>query len=110
MTELTTVLPECNGAISAAISFCLLYLPTEQISLWTKSLFAIESVYFRAQLLVWLCASYDCVLDEANFFSVLDQARFGIGWQSSFLLARERVDIPQENLDEFFSRPQVFHI
>ncbi len=39
---------------------------------------------------------------------MLDQARFGIGWQSSFLLARERVDIPQENLDEFFLAVRKF--
>ena len=55
---------------------------------------------------MWLCASYDCVLDEANFFSVLDQARFDIRWESSFLLAKERVDIQQEKLDEFF-RPSA---
>jgi hypothetical protein len=51
--------PYCSGAISSSLFFCLVYLPTDQIRSWTKSVLSIQSVFFRAHLLAWLAGAYE---------------------------------------------------
>jgi hypothetical protein len=71
----------CNasGDLSASLYFCLKYLPPDCVARWFMSVLAIESPYWRAQLIVWLVGSNDmlqgrmlwpCELDGCAYPSV----------------------------------------
>lgn len=72
-----------SGDLSAALLLCLKYLPTAEVRGWFRSVLAIESPHWRAQLIVWLTGAYDLLTGLKRTPSELDAAaypRIDWGW------------------------------
>ncbi len=82
---------DASGDFSASMFYCLKYLPTDLISGWLKSVFAIESPHWRAQLMVWLIGAHKMLNDEIRQPSEFDERpqKPYIGWSGSHVLAGE---------------------
>ncbi len=95
--------PSCSGAISASLFFCLTYLKKDEVSVWTKSILAIECAYFRAHLLTWLAGSYEILASDAPNFRDIEQATSRIKWLDSWTLEKLAPLIPVANTQEFLA-------
>ncbi len=95
--------PSCSGAISASLFFCLTYLKKDEVSVWTKSILAIECAYFRAHLLTWLAGSYEILASDVPNFRDIEQATSRIKWLDSWTLEKLAPLIPVANTQEFLT-------
>lgn len=50
---------DASGDFSASVLFCLKYLPADSVAHWFRSVLAIPSPHWRAQLMVWLVGARD---------------------------------------------------
>lgn len=48
---------DASGDFSASMFFCLKYLSSDEIPIWTRSVFDIPCPRWRGQVLVWLCGA-----------------------------------------------------
>ncbi len=69
-----------EGDMSASLFLCLKYLKPEEIDYWFASVLAIQDVYWRAQLLMWLKQSYVPLNAERWQPSQLDNVEGGWAW------------------------------
>lgn len=91
----------CSGSISASLFFCLTYLPAEQLNAWTRSLFSIRSVFFRAHVLVWLAGAFELLLHKPFNFGLVESSKFDVTWENSHLLGVMTPSIGRESIHEF---------
>ncbi|MGH9549774.1 MAG: hypothetical protein ACRD3W_10385, partial [Terriglobales bacterium] len=99
MTEIRAVY--CGGAISASLFICLTYLPVEQLNTWTRSVFSIQSVFFRAHLLVWLAGAFGLLIQRPFHFGLLESCQIDVTWSNSHLLHVMAPPISRESIYEF---------
>ncbi len=97
-----TIWPRCNGPISASLFLCLTYLPLSEIETWAGSVLAIESIYFRANLLAWLAGAFEPLTKSPNPFLAISKSSINLTWTESFLLESHSPVIPTENIALFF--------
>ena len=58
---------DASGDFSAFMTFCLKYLPVEQMEGWLRSVFRITDPHWRAQLVVWYLGMQDyCLQSERS--------------------------------------------
>lgn len=79
-----------SGDFSASMFFCLKYLPESSIAPWLRSVFAIPSPHWRAQVIVWLVGAHgilNSVIQWPSEFS--ERARPSIEWDGSHCLKAE---------------------
>lgn len=50
---------DASGDLSACLLLCAKYLPPSQVRGWFRSVLAIESPHWRAQMIVWLIGAHD---------------------------------------------------
>lgn len=77
---------EACDVLSASLFFCLKYLREEEVAPWAASVFAVEDLYFRAALVVWLLGALDVLEAEDAKPRALEKSRPQLGWHNSFLL------------------------
>jgi hypothetical protein len=56
---------DCGGSLSAALFFCLKYLPVEGVAPWFESVIAIKDPYWIEQIIVWLIGAHP-ILTSTN--------------------------------------------
>jgi len=79
---------DASGDFSSSMFFCLKYLPEELIGNWFRSVLAIPSPHWRAQVLVWLVGAHDILTGATNWPSEFDMnARPVVHWEWSHCLA-----------------------
>ena len=72
--------------LSAALFFCLKYLPHDEMPSWVNSLLSIEHPYWKAALLVWLAGAQPLLTATAPVAPSLVGSISGIGWENSHAL------------------------
>lgn len=81
---------DASGDFSASLYFCLKYLPSDSIAGWFRSVLAIESPHWRAQLIVWLVGSNDMLQGRMLWPSELDGCAYpSVTWEYSHGLRPE---------------------
>ncbi len=81
---------DCSGDLAASMVFCLKYLPEPLIEEWLKSVFAITSPHWRAQVMVWMVGAVDLLNGNVKWPSQLsDNERSSITWEFSHCLRPE---------------------
>lgn len=81
---------DASGDLSASLYFCLKYLPQACVSGWFESVLAIESPYWRAQLIVWLVGSNDMLRGRVRWPSEFDQFAYpSVAWADAHGLGPE---------------------
>ena len=75
---------DASGDFSASLYFCLKYLPPTCIAQWLRSVLAIDSPHWRAQLIVWLVGSNDMLQGRMLWPSELDACAYpSVTWEYS---------------------------
>lgn len=95
-----------HSAISAGLFFCLRYLRPDEIPIWFQSLIAIESVYWRSHLLVWLLGIKNLLTEEIITRRKFSKISPRLQWRDSYLLEALSSGndlFPSANLDAFFT-------
>ena len=59
------------GDFSSSMFFCLKYLPETMVGNWFRSVLAIKSPHWRAQILVWMVGVHDMLVGKINWPSEL---------------------------------------
>jgi hypothetical protein len=95
--------PECDGALSASLFFCLSYLDDFRIESWTESVLSIDSAFYRAHFLTWLAGSYKMLAAGACSFWEIERAPIEITWKNLFLLKQMPSSISMDNRKIFLS-------
>lgn len=86
---------DASGDISSSLFFCLKYLPESLIYNWFKSALKIESVHWRAQLIVWLVGAHKILNSEIFHPTEFDLEFDGplqtpsVEWELSYLIGSE---------------------
>ncbi len=83
---------DVSGDFSAAMFFCLKYLPPDHITPWMTSVLAIECPHWRAQVVVWLVGSHDVLsgaIRQPRDFRAISRPQ--IEWEWSHCLSGNRV-------------------
>lgn len=81
---------DASGDFSASMFFCLKYMPELMVQGWLRSVLAIPSPHWRAQLLVWLVGAHDLLNGNVRWPSELkENARPSISWNWSHCLRPE---------------------
>ncbi len=76
--------PECLALL------CLKYLPQESIAPWLRSVLAIPSPHWRAQMMSWMVGAHDMLTDALRWPSQLpEQAAPSVAWEWSHCLHPE---------------------
>jgi len=101
---------EASGDFSASMFFCLKYLDSDEIPVWTKSVFAIACPRWRAQILVWLCGAKDVIdgkiAHPAELADLYKEGRVNVGWALSHLIGADNRAHEEERNRE--ARPVEF--
>jgi hypothetical protein len=63
---------DASGDFSSSMFFCLKYLPEELVGNWLRSVLAIRSPHWRAQVLVWLVGTHDLLTGAIDWPSQFD--------------------------------------
>ncbi len=89
--------------LSAALFFCLKYLPTADIPSWVDSMLRIEHSQWRAGLLVWFLGFKQLLPFEPLTPAAVALAQPEISWQNSHCLGEEQGDrfISSANIQTF---------
>ena len=78
---------DASGDFSASMFFCVKYLPYDNIEEWFRSVLAIQSPHWQAQVLVWLVGSNAILSDSTQWPSeFLVESRPSIDWDGSHCL------------------------
>jgi hypothetical protein len=78
---------DASGDLSAALLLCAKYLPASEVRGWFRSVLAIESPHWRAQMIVWLIGAHDLLTGLKHAPSELDSAAYpAITWGWSHCL------------------------
>lgn len=78
---------DASGDLSACLLLCAKYLPPSQLQGWFRSVLAIASPHWRAQMMVWLIGAHDLLTGVKRSPSELDPAAYpGIAWGWSHCL------------------------
>ncbi|MES2185542.1 MAG: hypothetical protein V4505_13395 [Pseudomonadota bacterium] len=81
---------DASGDLSASMFFCLKYLPEQQVQAWMRSVLAIPSPHWRAQILVWAVGAHALLLGNQRWPSEWDVKDYPhIGWDWSHCLRPE---------------------
>jgi hypothetical protein len=79
-----------SGDFAASMFFCLKYLPESAIAPWLRSVFAIPSPHWRAQVIVWLVGAHGMLNDAVRWPSEFSmRARPSVDWEWSNCLKAE---------------------
>jgi hypothetical protein len=65
---------DASGDFSAAVFFCLKYLPEAAITPWFRSVMSIASAHWRAQLIGWLVGAHDILHNKVGWPSEFEEA------------------------------------
>ena len=71
--------------LSAALFFCLKYLPSAKMRSWVDSLLSIEHPHWKAAFLVWLAGAQPLLTADTPIPSMLESTP-SIGWEHSYAL------------------------
>ncbi len=88
---------KANESLSALMFFCLKYLNPEEISFSTKSLFAIDDIYWKGALMVWLLGAYDILDKPIVVPSMIEKSNPEISWENSHVLGSRYGSIDAEH-------------
>jgi hypothetical protein len=81
---------DASGDLSASMFFCLKYLPEPLMEGWLKSVLAIPSPHWRAQILVWMVGAHDVLSGTVKWPSEFSAgARPDVSWEWSHSLRPE---------------------
>jgi hypothetical protein len=80
---------QAPGNLAAALTFCLKYLPVQELRTWARSLFDIEHPRWRLALLVWYVGAQQLRARPVPTPKDIDVASPAIGWQISHALKSE---------------------
>lgn len=58
---------DASGDFSSSMFLCLKYLPEEMVGNWLRSVLAIPSPHWRAQVLVWMVGAHDILAGAINW-------------------------------------------
>lgn len=84
---------DASGDFSASMFFCLKYLPSDCVAGWLRSVLAISSPHWRAQVLVWLVGVHALLAGKARWPSeFFPEARPSVAWEWSHCLRCEIAD------------------
>ena len=72
-----------NELFSASIFLCWKYLRIDEIETWFRSVLQIESVYWRAQLLMWLLGAHSFFSGEVTQPAQLKRRKPNLSWEDS---------------------------
>ena len=101
---------DASGDFSASMFFCVKYLPVSSIAGWMRSVLAIESPHWRAQLICWLVGARGFLDGSIVWPSQLKStARPSVDWSWSHCLKprSEEPDIPAPPMLSRASREAV---
>ncbi len=76
-----------SSDLSASLFLCIKYLSPSEIAPWTRSVFAISDPHWRAQILVWLAASWPLLDGSHRYPSHLDVAAPPVDWEWSHCIS-----------------------
>lgn len=78
---------DASGDLSSSLCFCLKYLPEAQIANWFRSVLAIPSPHWRAQLVVWLVGAHELLHGRLSWPADLPESSYpAISWHWSHYL------------------------
>lgn len=81
---------DASGDLSASMFFCLKYLPSPQIDPWLRSVLAIGSPHWRAQLVVWMVGAHGMLDGTIRWPSQLAEGKYpSVAWEWSHCLKPE---------------------
>ncbi len=81
---------DASGDFSASMFFCLKYLPEAQVEGWLRSVLAIPSPHWRAQLMVWAVGARGLLRGDQRWPSELEEhGRSVVVWEWSHALKPE---------------------
>jgi hypothetical protein len=81
---------DASGDLSASLFLCLKYLPEASIAPWLRSVLAIPSPHWRAQMMVWMVGAHDMLTGALRWPSQLsEQAAPSVAWEWSHCLRPE---------------------
>lgn len=81
---------DCSGDLAASMVFCLKYLPESLVEEWLKSVLAISSPHWRAQVMVWMVGAADLLNETVKWPSELpESARSSVSWELTHCLRPE---------------------
>jgi hypothetical protein len=77
---------DASGDFSASLLFCLKYLPADSVAHWFRSVLAIPSPHWRAQLIVWLIGARDLLAGRIHWPADFSETNPRITWAWSHCL------------------------
>jgi hypothetical protein len=78
---------DTSGDLSASMCLCLKYLPSSQVEPWLRSVLAIPSPHWRAQLMVWMVGAHDMLNGTATWPSQWPEGAYpAVDWEWSHCL------------------------
>jgi len=79
---------DASGDFSSSMFLCLKYLPEELVGNWLRSVLAVQSPHWRAQVLVWLVGAHDILGGAIHWPSQFSENAYpAISWDWSHCLA-----------------------
>jgi hypothetical protein len=100
------------GDFSSSMFFCLKYLPAALIGNWLRSVLAIKSPHWRAQVLVWMVGAHGILAGTVKWPSELKiGARPSVSWEWSHCLRPDLAegDASGANITQTFVPESVRH-
>jgi len=81
---------DASGDFSSSMFFCMKYLPESLITNWFKSVLAIPSSHWRAQLIAWLVGAHPMLTNQVQWPSQMKEGvRPSVSWAWSHCLRPE---------------------
>ncbi len=81
---------DASGDLASSMFFCLKYLPEPLVLPWLRSVLAITSPHWRAQIMVWMVGAKDLLDGSLKWPSQLPEgARPSVAWEWSHCLKPE---------------------
>jgi hypothetical protein len=81
---------DASGDLSASLFFCMKYLPESRVEPWLRSVLAITSPHWRAQLIVWMVGAHGMLNGAVRWPADLpENARPSVDWSWSHCLSVE---------------------
>lgn len=79
-----------SGDLSSSLFLCMKYLPEESVETWFRSVLAIQSSHWRAQLIVWLAGANETLAGRVSWPSEWkSRVPMEVDWDWSHCLRKE---------------------
>jgi hypothetical protein len=108
---------DSSGDFSASMFFCLKYLPEPLVEGWLRSILAIPSPHWRAQLLVWMVGAHDILNNVIKWPSEFPEGVIpSVSWawshclKSDLAISNEGGELPMASLLPESSRLQALNV